>query len=299
MKRTLTLVICLAMILMLAACGGKEAPAPEEQPEVLPSGNNVVNPMHEATQDSILQEHGISFQIPAGAEEVKFWTIGSEPTILQMSFVFDGDEYTYRISTDSLEADISGMYFEWELEESTQIGGIEAKVNWNDWKEGVIRWFDAVPGIMYSLSQDTNATFNSLEIMANALYTPTQGEVSGDEDSFSVTFEGYLGDMQANFHPGTAGSSLTGASYAARFMDLLTEDAPETSFVGELTKHFKEGLSSEDAELFAMQMEALASNAENLLGQEDAQSFLADCGYEALYCPWDKAAMTAYFEAMQ
>lgn len=296
MKKLIALFSVVCLMMLLCACGKQEVPQPDEPAD---GGTAVVNPMHESSQEAILQELGLSFQIPAGAENVAFWTIGSDPVLAQMNFTFDGDEYTYRVSTNSGNEDISGMYYEWEQTEETSVGGLTAEVKWIDWNQGVISWYDVVPGIQYSLSQDTNATFNSLEIMANALFIPVQGEVNGQEEDFQEIMNGYLRDFQENYHPGTAGSSLTGSAYAARFMDLFTEENVDGDTVGKAAKSFAASLSSEEQSILHEQLSGLKSAAEYLLSEENASELLLDCGYEALYFPWNAEQMTSCFEAME
>ncbi len=295
-KKLIALVSAVCLIMMLSACGKQNVPQPDEPVD---GGAAVVNPMHESSQEAILQELGLSFQIPAGAENVAFWTIGSNPVLAQMDFTFDGDKYTYRISTDSGNEDISGMYYEWEQTEETTVGGLTAEVKWIDWNQGVISWYDAAPGIQYSLSQDTNATFNSLEIMANALYIPVQGEADGQEEGFPEIMTGYLRDFRENYHPGTAGSSLTGSAYAARFMDLFTEENADAEEVRKVARSFADSLSSEEQSLLHEQFTGLKSAAEYLLNEKNAPDLLLDCGYEALYFPWNAEQMTSCFEAME
>ena len=301
MKKLIALFSAVCLMTLLCACGKQEVPQPDEPAVGEPAvgGTTVVNPMHESSQEAILQELGLSFQIPAGAENVAFWTIGSDPILAQMNFTFDGDEYTYRVSTNSGNEDISGMYYEWEQTEETSVGGLTAEVKWIDWNQGVISWYDVVPGIQYSLSQDTNATFNSLEIMANALFIPVQGEVNGQEEDFQEIMNGYLRDFQENYHPGTAGSSLTGSAYAARFMDLFTEENVDGDTVGKAAKSFAGSLSSEEQSILHEQLSGLKSAAEYLLSEENASELLLDCGYEALYFPWNAEQMTSCFEAME
>ena len=304
MKKITAIVLALAMIFAFAACGSKtveEVPAP-----VTSTGKTgLANPFHESTQEDILNNLGFSFQVPAGAEDEKFFTIDTDPKIAQMTFSFDGDEYTYRMSGTSEYKDISGMYYEWENSDKAQIDYNEADVRWNDWKQGVIMWYDAAPGIMYSLSQEVNATFNSLEGMALNLYQPTQGEVDGDEafaaasDEFIEAFNGNLADFQQNYHSGTAGSQLKAAAFAAHFMDLLTEDMPQVSDVADLTKAYASTLSGDAAAEFGEQLATLQTVAENLNKGDAGQMLLEECGYDAQHYPWDAKKMAKYFDAMQ
>lgn len=279
--------LCLALIicLTLCACGKKEEPAV-----------GMPNPLHEETQESILEKTGISFQVPANAEDVSFWTIDTDPVTAQMKFSFDGDEYCYRIAPAAEYTDISGMYYEWANEDICPVKYNEANVFWNDFKEGVILWYDVAPGLMYSLSQDTNATFGTLDTMANSLYEPTQGEADGIDDSFETVLSGYLADIQQNYHSGTAGSSLKGTAFACSLLDLFSEDLPDAAIVKDTVAAFNESLGSDDADEFKNQMSSIAGYAQNVL--EDGEASVEGCGYDPIYMPYDKDAMAPYVEAL-
>lgn len=314
MKKLLALVLALAMIFALCACGSKQnatVNVDKESEGKVTVGAGIANPMHAATQESILADLGITFQVPAGAEDVKFYTIDTEPKTAQMSFVFDGDEYTYRIAPASEFTDISGMYFDWEETEETQISYCDAKVCWNDWKEGVILWYDAVPGLMYSLAQGANANYNSLEGMASILFEPVQGDADGDEeaeetefvavtpDDFNEAFTGLVNEIHEYMEMGTAGASLKSAAFAARVMDMLVEDKPAVEDVAAAVKAYAESLDAKGLEAFKEQMAQLKSSAEALNNGSSGQTLLESCGYEALHAPWDAKTMVKYFDAMQ
>ena len=284
-RRFTALCLIAILCLTLCACGKKEEPVA-----------GMANPLHEATQESILETVGISFQVPANAEDVTFWTIDTDPVTAQMKFSFDGDEYCYRVSSTAEYTDISGMYYEWENEDSCPVQYNEANVYWNDFKEGVILWYDAAPGMMYSLSQNTNATFGTLDTMANALYEPTQGDVDGVDDSFETVLNGYLADIQQNYHAGVAGCSLKGTAFACSLLDLFTGDMPDATQVKDIVAAFAAGLGSDAAAEFKGQMADIADYAERILA--DGEAAVDGCGYEPLYMPYDKGAMAPYIEAL-
>lgn len=313
MKKILALVLALAMVFALCACGSKDnttVNVDKESEGKVTVGAGIENPMHSATQESILEDIGVSFQIPAGAEDVKFYTIDTDPKTAQMSFVFDGDEYTYRIASNNEFTDISGMYYEWEETEETHVGYCDAKICWNDWKEGVILWYDAVPGLMYSISQGVNANYNSLEGMASILFEPAQGEVDGDEetesefiavtpDDFNEAFTGLINEIHDYMEVATAGSTLKAAAFAARVMDMLVEDSPAVEDVEAAIKAYAATLDDKGLEMFKSQMELLKSSVDALNNGSSGQTLLEECGYEALHAPWDAKTMTKYFNAME
>ncbi len=77
---------------------------------------------------------------------------------------------------------ISGMYFAWDHEEAVQINHCEgtlglAQTGSEDWVE-LCQWFDAAPGLMYSLSVSTTDSDGlDLTAVADMVYLPVQGEV--------------------------------------------------------------------------------------------------------------------------
>ena len=77
------------------------------------------------------------------------------------------------------------MYFDWENVEEVAIGhcrGVigQAQTGSEDWIERCM-WFDAVPGLMYSLAvYSTDLDGLDLTALAEAVYIPAQGDADGD-----------------------------------------------------------------------------------------------------------------------
>ena len=92
-----------------------------------------------------------------------------------MQFVWAGGEYSARIQPLEMKEyelyDISGMYYEWALEEPVYIGNCfgslsQAKQDDEVWVERCL-WYDAGRGLMYSLSV-TAADVDGLDLTALA-----------------------------------------------------------------------------------------------------------------------------------
>ena len=159
----------------------KEAPGTIvtfEEPFSLPS---VANPWTDADAESVETVIGVRFGVPEGAENVAYRMLESEQ-LAEMDFTLDGMEYTARIRPSAEFEDISGMYFDWgEADESFRIGPCAAReVRAEDDVYGTVDlclWFDAVPGIMYSLST-SGADLDGFDITAIAerVYVPMQGD---------------------------------------------------------------------------------------------------------------------------
>ena len=103
-----------------------------------------------------------------------------------MQFTLDEDEYCARIQPAALQEgelmNISGIYFAWDNEEEVTIGGHcpgtigQAKTGSEDWVE-LCQWYDAAPGLMYSLSvYTTDPDGLDLTAIAEMVYAPVQGD---------------------------------------------------------------------------------------------------------------------------
>ena len=288
MKKTFAMLLALAIFASLfAGCAFAEA-----KEETEPVG--LANPVHEVTDEELLEETGFAFQEPAGCEDVSYCYIEGDPVIAQMTFTLDGRTWTYRLASAAEETDISGLYYTWKKTAKADVDYNEAKLSWIKNEQGMISWYDAVPGVMYCLSVDTEANKDILTEMANALFCPLQGDAGV---SFAADFTDALYHIQQNCQPGTAGSSLKAACLAAECMDLFTEAQPAPEEVTEILKEFADSLAGDDAELFPEQLENVRSAGEELLG-EYAEDLLESCGYESENFPWDAELMTACFDAM-
>ena len=101
-----------------------------------------------------------------------------------MLFNMGEDEFCARIQPAQLAdgelMNISGMYFAWENEESVNIGPCrgtigQAQTGSRDWVE-LCQWYDAAPGLMYSLSVSTmDPDGLDLTAVAEQVYLPLQG----------------------------------------------------------------------------------------------------------------------------
>ena len=147
--------------------------------------SRIANPWTTMTREELERVSGVTFGVPEDAEELNWQWLESEK-LAQMQFVMDGDEYCARIQPAALEEgqlmDISGMYFDWDHEEAVTIGGCPgtislAQTGSEDWVE-LCQWFDAAPGLMYSLSvYTTDPDGLDLTAVADMVYLPAQGEV--------------------------------------------------------------------------------------------------------------------------
>ena len=120
---------------------------------------SIANPWEDMTAEQIMSETGLSFGVSEGAENVIYRYLRSEETA-EMQFTWAGGEYCARIRPMEQEEgelyDISGMYYEWPLEEPVNIGSCfgsiaQAVQDGGVWAERCL-WYDADAKRMYSLS---------------------------------------------------------------------------------------------------------------------------------------------------
>ena len=137
----------------------------------------VVNPMTEATEQDIMEALGVSFDIPDRAGDIRYFIIDSGDTSMaQADFTLDGSEITYRIQPSSAFSDISGVYEDWTNTESIEVSYCTGEAYGNDNQEGLCLWYDAAPGLMYSLYMNNVADLDTLTAVAGELFVPMQGD---------------------------------------------------------------------------------------------------------------------------
>jgi len=136
------------------------------------------NPIRELTAQDILNTLGVRFAIPDGAKNVQYSVISD--SLAQMDFIWNKAECTARAepSGETSLKDISGFYYNWKNSADVKVGYNEAKTNWtkdeNGNSVGICIWWDAAPGIMYSVSMKSNANAENLKKLANAVYVQMQ-----------------------------------------------------------------------------------------------------------------------------
>ena len=294
MKKTIAVLLSQVMLLSLAACGTKAAePIPE--PEGPEERITVANPVHEATAETVLDQLGITMNVPEEcADTAAYSIIDGEPAMAQVVFTSDGVKYCYRMKSAAQAEDISGMYFNWSATEETTVDYCPATLSYNENAEGVITWFDVVPGMAYSLSVSSGATADGLKTMALTLFAPLQGDVDpepAEDVSLGAEFDAVLERIGTDVHPGTAGSSLVAASFAGELCDLLTTLRPDSRTVLRSVVAFES--SVEDTGLFEQQLGLVCGMLPELLG-ENGKGLLESCGYTPTQT-WDAPSLTDCF----
>jgi hypothetical protein len=145
-------------------------------------GMTLANPWQDLTQDQLREISGLTFGIPAEAQNV-IWRYLPDQRLAEMQFTFGGGDFTARVMPAVQEngelPNISGMYFSWENVEQVTVAGhagtlSQAKTGSTDYVE-LCQWYDADAGLMYTLSA-TVTDPNGLDLVALAeqVYIPGQ-----------------------------------------------------------------------------------------------------------------------------
>lgn len=284
--------LLLAGLTLLAACGGGE-------PKKAAAEDSVRN----VAKETVQRELGVSFQVPEGAEEVHYAILaGGEADMAEMRFTLEGTECVCRVVAAEVPEedvpDISGMYCDWEETAEAAVGYNEARLCWTEGAQGVIRWYDYAPGLLYSLSLSDGATAAKLTELAAAVYVPLQGETDGAETApADPELTGLLATISQGYQVGTAGSSLRAAFYAGSLLDWLAENRPDPETLASSVIEFLSTLEKPELEAFPQQLRGVQEAARELCGQHGAE-LLAGCGYEPAHYPWDAEQMELSFAAI-
>jgi hypothetical protein len=177
------------------------------------------------------------------------------------------------------------------------VGYNEAVLTWNEGAEGVIRWYDYAPGLLYSVSVSGEASREMLSELAAQLYVPVQGDADGEAEHVDAPEEllNLLAAISQNYQFGVAGSSLRAAIYAGTMMDWFSDNPVSQEEVEAAVIDFLSTLDTEGLESFPWKMEYVEEAMEELLGENGAD-LLDACGYEPTHAAWDAERMREYFD---
>lgn len=179
MKKFLVIMLAGIMAVTMCACGEKE--------EV-----SIANPVHECSKQEMLEVTGMDIDAPAGATDVEYGYIeNGENPIAEVEFEINDIDYYYRAQSTaetSLGGDmmaaieagstLAGLNYEFKagaLVDAPQ--GREGVYAYNEDQAGFIAWLDVVPGVMYALAVEEDASVAALLDFSETLFVPMQGEV--------------------------------------------------------------------------------------------------------------------------
>lgn len=147
----------------------------------LSGGEDALSLLH--TAQDLLETLGYGVAVaPEGAEDLLYNAFELDGLVVgETMFTLNGVRYSYRMAQtyEIAEefADISGMDGSFQNERAGEIAWCPARVSCDDGGAGKVVWFDVVPGLLYSLSMDRDASEEALMEMANQLFAPAQGDV--------------------------------------------------------------------------------------------------------------------------
>lgn len=306
MKKHLSWLLLACFCLSMSACTTQktpqaEAPTPaptiqvaEPMEETPPIQEPVTmeNPMDETTPQALLENMGINLAFMAEYENARFYHYTTDLPIAEVQFRYNGKDYSYRVAMPNEETDISGMNYQAPETSQEAVDYNTATLRLSN-GQGDIGWYDFAPGIQYNLSCRNAAVGEELVALANRLYSPVQGNVEGDITGF---MQDSLSAIQQGYFPGSAGSSLVGATYAAQLADLFTGVRPSAENVAQEVHTFAATLSVEDRILFATQLFGVKNSFQELA--TNGIGILETAGATAVLYPWDNATLSTLFSSM-
>lgn len=173
MKKYFAVLLAVLMIAGLAACGAAE----KKETETKEQSAGMANPWTDTDYEGFKQMTGLDLGIPEGAKDVAFRVLG-EQNLGEMNFTLDGQSYTARIKPAPAWEDISGMYYTWAETTDCEIENRTAKT-FRATESGktidLCEWCDIVPGIMYSLTAESEGGLD-LTGLAAEIFVPLQGD---------------------------------------------------------------------------------------------------------------------------
>ena len=175
MKKVIS-VFVLLMLLLLAACGQKEAPAQTTGSK----STQMANPWRDITEAEAKTVYPQTFTLPDGAENAAWRVMESAgtPALLELGFELNGLKFTARQQqTGNRDADLSGMYYTWTAQDSMPLrnglSGTMYRCIDEDGYADLCVWYDEASGVSYSLgvtAKDLDGF--DLQAVAEALFPP-------------------------------------------------------------------------------------------------------------------------------
>ena len=155
MKRIFAIVLAACCVLALAACTVKK---PQESGDI----SQLPNPVHESTAEEVTEKTGITLNVPITAVDITYSYIEGDTPLAQVSFVYQGQTYTYRGQKTQTVQDISGMYYEW-TKTTNDSEDVPYTCYFTDEGQGIALWHS--DGVSYTLGMTENVTEELLVTM--------------------------------------------------------------------------------------------------------------------------------------
>ena len=128
------------MILTMVGCGNKT--------------DGIANPMQEITDAELIKTYSHGLVLPEGVTEAAYYLYNGD--LFEIRFEKNGVSYAARTAVSDSCEDISGMYYEWTMEEAdlAHLGlqGSAKRYVGEEETVDVVNWYDQENGVNYSLS---------------------------------------------------------------------------------------------------------------------------------------------------
>jgi len=110
----------------------------------------------------VAEKTGITLNVPITAVDVTYSYIDGDSPLAQVSFVYQGQTYTYRGQKTQTVQDISGMYYEW-TKTTNDSEDVPYTCYFTDEGQGIALWH--TDGVSYTLGMTENVTEELLVTM--------------------------------------------------------------------------------------------------------------------------------------
>ena len=168
MMRKIIMFLLISTLLVISF--GCASDVSEDQSSELP------NPIRQSSYDEILETLGMTLKVPEDAENVIYQIIDveEETPIAEVKFRKGQTNCTYRVRSTAEPEDITGAYYDWTVTKEIEISYCSGEISYIEGKEGICLWYDTVPGLMYSIFVDMDASEDLLLEIANDVYIPAE-----------------------------------------------------------------------------------------------------------------------------
>ena len=140
MKKYLAVALSLMIILTMVGCGNKT--------------DGIANPMQEITDAELIKTYSHGLVLPEGVTEAAYYLYNGD--LFEIRFEKNGVSYAARTAVSDSCEDISGMYYEWTMEDEdlAHLGlqGSAKRYVGEEETVDVVNWYDQENGVNYSLS---------------------------------------------------------------------------------------------------------------------------------------------------
>lgn len=203
MKKYGMVLISFGLAVALMGCGGgnkeettkaetikettaAETKAPEttaeqtEQETAEAAASGMANPWkYDVTPEDVKNLTGEEFIVPEGAEEVSYGIMESDK-LSEMNFTLDGKKYCARMKPGTEFEDISGLFYDWNVENEEVSNTVETKSrqNINDHISNVL-WFNG--SMIYSLyTDDKEKDIDEVMKVAKPMFEKTESSMMAE-----------------------------------------------------------------------------------------------------------------------